>query len=112
MQNEYTLAIAVFDNGFPRLSSETTVKIMVPENHPPTVPEFTSFEVFENKMRGTIVGKIEATDIDISENSTQQLTYKIIEEGQDFFFLFFFLALSLSFYLTVLSRKSPNIHVI
>lgn len=84
MKNQYFLAVAAFDNGFPQLSSETTVKIIVPENHPPIIPASMSFEVFENIPKGVIVGKVEARDEDVFENSTQHLTYRIIEEGQDF----------------------------
>lgn len=96
MKNEYSLAVAAFDNGFPQLSSETTVKIIVPENHPPIIPASMSFEVFENVPRGAIVGKIEARDEDVFENSTQHLTYRIIEEGQDF--------LSLPFHILVFPK--------
>ncbi|XP_046553353.1 protocadherin Fat 4-like [Haliotis rubra] len=75
----FNLHVQAVDNGFPRLSADTTVKIHVPINKAPTVDKVMSLTMMENLPAGTMVGKVEAVDPDMGGTPGETLEYHITD---------------------------------
>lgn len=71
----YNLQVLAMDFGYPSLSSNTTVKIIVPVNKPVTVAPTNAFHVSEGVSIGTQVGTVNASDPDMTQDNENSLTY-------------------------------------
>ena len=74
-REQYNLQVLAMDFGYPSLSSNTTVKIIVPVNKPVTVAPTNAFHVSEGVDIGTQVGTVNASDPDMTQDSDHSLTY-------------------------------------
>lgn len=70
------------DSGNPKKSSQIQVKIKIPLNKSPSLPNSHQFEVAENVRIGTIIGSIEAEDDGIETGSDfgNNLEYHLTSE--------------------------------
>ncbi|XP_067676182.1 cadherin-related tumor suppressor-like [Haliotis asinina] len=75
----FSLHVQAVDNGFPRQSADTTVKIHVPMNKAPTVDKVMSLTMMENLPAGTMVGKVKAVDPDMGVSPEETLEYLITD---------------------------------
>lgn len=65
---EYRLHLMVEDSGVPKQTAETLVRIQIPINTPPTLPDKFLFDVREDVTINTSLGLIGAMDPDVLEN--------------------------------------------
>lgn len=76
----FTLLIRVTDNGDPAMSSEATIIIDVADVNEAPEAQAAVFNVDENAAAGTVVGTVDATDVDLG----QTLTFAIVDPSGPF----------------------------
>lgn len=84
-KNRYNLVVAATDNGNPSQTATSRINIEVldaNDNDPVFDKEIYEFSLEENMRRGTLVGKIRATDPDIGMNSA--IRYSLIPNNSSF----------------------------
>lgn len=84
-QDEYTLNMTAYDLGKPQKSTSTMLPITVldeNDNPPRFEKTLSSFRVAENAKNGTILIRLNATDVDLGENA--RITYKMVTDTNDF----------------------------
>ncbi|OCT87894.1 hypothetical protein XELAEV_18021597mg [Xenopus laevis] len=67
----HNLTLTAFDGGKPKLSGSTQLIINVEDvndNSPAFIKPFYQYSVFENAPKGTLVGQLNATDLDLGKN--------------------------------------------
>jgi len=72
--NTWTLTVKVQDNGSPSLSTTATITINITDVNESPVISPQSFTVPENSANGTVVGTVVATDPDIGQTLTFEIT--------------------------------------
>ncbi|CAH0559984.1 unnamed protein product [Brassicogethes aeneus] len=84
-KDKYILTVAATDNGTPSETAVTKVYVDIldaNDNDPTFVSESYEFKVEENLRRGTVVGKIKATDADAGVNAV--IRYSLIPSNSSF----------------------------
>lgn len=82
---EYTLNITVYDLGKPQKATSKMLPITVldvNDNPPKFEKTLASFRVTENALNGTVIFRVNATDMDLGDNA--KIIYSLTTDTQDF----------------------------
>lgn len=84
-ENEYILNVTVYDLGKPQKSISRVLPITIldeNDNAPKFEKSLASFRITENALNGTIIVRLNATDLDLGDNA--KVKYKLITDTKDF----------------------------